>query len=339
MLTAKRTGKLSYEILGLVAACIVLAAVVFGLLWVCGRAMAESFLAAADMDLTESQGLRLDSWILQLSLLASVCFFVVLFLFLLGERLAYIRRIIAGIDALREDHFQEPVPLEGNNELTRLAEAVNYLHTTRKQVRRKEQRLREEREQLIRSLSHDIRTPLTAVLSLSQLLAAQAEGEQKQHLQTICKKAEQIRDLSAVLLDGGHRQPEYFQDARLLMEQLMEEFREQLEEGFTVHTQLLGGAFEGNFDIGELRRIFDNLGSNVQKYADPSVPVVLEISPENSALVIRQSNGIRRAVEAADSYRMGLRSMQRIAQNYGGSVETRQEAESFEITVTLEEIL
>lgn len=63
--------------------------------------------------------------------------------------------------------------LEGNNELTQLAESINYLSVAQRQVKEKEKALNKEKESLIRTLSHDIRTSLTSIMSYSELLASQ----------------------------------------------------------------------------------------------------------------------------------------------------------------------
>ena len=47
------------------------------------------------------------------------------------------------------------------------------------------------------------------------------EKEQKAYMQLIQKKAEQIRDLTAILLDGGKRNMERFEDGSLLAMALM----------------------------------------------------------------------------------------------------------------------
>ena len=65
------------------------------------------------------------------------------------------------------------VPVEGNNELTQLAKSVNYLSQTQREVKQREQALSAEKEQFIRGLSHDIRTPLTSIMAYSELLAGE----------------------------------------------------------------------------------------------------------------------------------------------------------------------
>ena len=335
---SNKRRKLSGEILGLLAVTLVLALILLQFLGIVARAMIDSFLFMRDIVLTEAQYAQLDDWVFHLSLLVSVAFFIILFLFLLGERLSYIREVLAGIDALRSGQEDYVVPLEGSNELTQLAEAVNYLSRTQREMKEQERMLNEEKEQFIRALSHDIRTPLTSIMAYSELLTGANTvdpQEQTRYLELIQHKAGQIKDMTDILLDGSKRNPEYFEDARLLIEQLTAEFEEMLEDGFSIEASLDCPAFPGTFDVQELRRIFDNLVSNVQKYADPDRPVKISISLEGVQLLIRQENAVRERIAPADGYQIGLRSIQRIAQNYAGQVDVQKDDAAFAITITL----
>ena len=335
----KKPRKLAHEILGLLAASAGITLVLQQFLQICGTAAAERILFSHDATLTPSQWEQLDGWILRISLLLAAGFFAVLFLALLGERLAYIRTITQGIEILRSGDFSHVLPLEGSNELTRLAEAVNYLCATQQQVQAKERALQQEKEQLIRSLSHDIRTPLTSILAYGEYLSSVGdcpEEKRREYLALIRSKAEQIRELTDVLLSGGARNPEHFSDARLLMLQLAEAFAEALEDSFAVAVDLDAcPGFAGTFDVSELRRIFDNLVSNVKKYADPAAPVTLSVRLEETGLTIRQTNAAARRAPDAQSYGMGLKSIRRIAHSYDGTVAVQQIQRDFAITVVL----
>lgn len=338
---AKKRRKLSREILGLLAVTFVIALFLLQLLGMAASAIIDSFLFMQDIVLTEAQYMQVDDWTFNLSLLVSVGFFVFLFLFLLGERLSYIRDILEGIDALQKGQENHVVPVEGDNELTQLAKAVNYLSQTQREVKKREQALLEEKDQFIRGLSHDIRTPLTSIMAYSELLTGQGDvspEEQDRYLKLIHTKAGQIKDMTDILLDGSKRSPEYFENACLLMAQLAGEFESMLEDDFCVRTALACPAFSATFDVQELRRIFDNLISNVQKYAAPDNPVMLSISAEDAQLIIRQENAVRKLDVPAEGYQIGLRSIQRIAQNYNGRVEVRQDAEMFAINIILSDI-
>lgn len=335
--------RLAYEILGLIGISGLLAALVYWILSRVAGAIVESYCFNNNIIMTEFDWLDTDRWIFSISAIFSCGFFSVLFLSLLSDRMRYIRTLTEGIHALGMGQTKCTVPVEGKNELSELAQAINDMSAARERLREKEQTLASEKEQLIRTLSHDIRTPLTSVLVYSEYLANGTdipEQTRKEHLQMIQKKALQIRDLTELLLDGGKRNLEHFEDAHLLIRQLAAEFEEELEEQFTVQTDLSGcPSFAGTFDVQELRRIFDNLSSNAQKYADPAHPVRLYIYKDAEGLHIEQSNTPGRQSSPEHSYRLGINSIRRIAQHYGGQVAVTQDGEIFSISIILTQFL
>lgn len=331
-----KTRKLSRELLGLIALSAAVSLILFLLLSHVATAVAESYCFSNDIPMTEFDWIETDRWISAVSGILSCCSFTVLFLCLLDDRIAYIRKITKGIDSLRDPDHAVCISLEGNNELTQLAKAVNELSEARQQLRSKEQTLAREKEQLIRTLAHDIRTPLTSILAYSDLILQQpvAAEEQKNHLRLIRSKAEQIRDLTAILLDGTHRNLEQFEDGRLLLEQIVAEFEEMLEDQFTVAVNFSEcPCFTARADVQELRRVFDNLASNVCKYADPQRPVNLSVRVQEGALLICQSNSVLPQKPRSEGYGLGLDSIRRIARLYGGSMSAEETDGQFCVSV------
>ena len=121
----KKHGRLSHEILWLFAICFVISLILYFILAFCTVAVVEGYCWERDIPLDEDQLYHLDSMAFSMSLAVSVIFFVILFLALFGEKLAYINTIIKGVDTLRGGEFGHLLPVEGNNELTQLAKAVN----------------------------------------------------------------------------------------------------------------------------------------------------------------------------------------------------------------------
>lgn len=340
MTRTRKPRKLAHEILGLIAISALAALLLFMILSGVTITIVEEYVFYNDIPMTEFDWMEVDRLVLGGSLILAVAVFSALFLALLADRMAYIRKITEGIERLRLDAAEQPIPEEGNNELTSLAAAINYLSAHQKQVKEKEQALQQEKEELIRSLSHDIRTPLTAVLTYSEYLSQQEKGlsaEGRQQLELIHRKGEQIRELTDILLDGGSRNLERFDDARLLFAQLAEEFSETLEDGFDLQIDTaVCHAFSGSFDVRELRRIFDNLSSNIQKYADPAFPVRLCVAVADGKLQIRQENAARETAAQAQGFGIGLQSIRRIVQDYGGTVNTELQKGVFSIVITLD---
>ena len=339
--TPKRR-KLSHEILGLIAITAAISLALFLVLSGIATGLTEEYVFNHDIPMDEFDWITMYQRIYTVAAVLSCIAFSVLFLAMMQSRIAYIQTITEGIGQLQGHPKRIALPLKGHNELKFLAEAVNDMSQAQLALREKEQALAQEKEQLIRALSHDIRTPLTSILAYSDYLTTREEitpAEQKNYLGLIRKKAEQIRDLTAILLDGSKRNPEHFDNGKLLMEQIVEEFQEELEEEFVVTVDFSNcPAFSGTFDVQELRRIFDNLSSNVRKYADPEKPVTLSVGLENGALLIHQTNAVLNEKPQSESYQIGLNSIRRIAQHYGGSVAVEERVAAFSITIILAQI-
>ncbi|MGN1231746.1 MAG: histidine kinase dimerization/phospho-acceptor domain-containing protein [Anaerotignum sp.] len=334
--------KLSKEIMGRLLITAAIALFFFGFLYLTANAIATTYLMENSIVLTEGQRLTLQAWIRSIGLFTAVLLFLGLFLFLLGQKMAYLQEIIRGVEALRTHRLDFTMPVEGNDELTELAESINFLSETERRLRQRETELREEKEQLIRDLSHDIRTPLTAILSYSDYMGQKEMPQQEEiqeYIALMGRKARQIKALTDRLLDSGSRNLERIEDGRLLMEQLAGEWEEILEDRFSCIVETKDcPRFSGTFDIEELRRIFDNLASNVEKYADRERPVELRMDAVDNRLHILQRNGIKRQQTDVESNGIGLESIRRIAALYGGAVSVSAAEEIFSIEITLSEI-
>ena len=330
--------KLTHEILGLFGISVAISIFFYAFLSMTANSIAEAYILQKDLVLTEVQQWMLDSWIPRVSFVIAALLFVFLFLFLIGQRLHYIRDIISGIEALRMHRMDYEIPVEWNNELTELAESINFLARTEKELQVKENLLREEREGFIRAMSHDIRTPLTVIKGYSEYMQNKevlSEEEIRLYAKLIDQKARQLKEMTDRLLNGG-RTLEKIEDGRFLMEQLVSEWEMMLEDEFLCKIDLSEcPQFAGEFDIQELRRVFDNLASNVKKYADVEYPVELMISKKEDFLVIDQTNRLRNEITEVESNGIGLDNIRKIVEQYQGIMNVDQSSEFFRITLQI----
>lgn len=334
----KAKSKLGREILGIFIVTAIIAIFVFAFLKVMANSIVISYYDANNLVLAEDIEFIFKSWIQSISFVTAILIFVILFLFLVGQKISYLREIIQGIEALRTHRMNYEIPIEGNNEFTELAESINYLSRTERELQLKESLMREEKEGLIRALSHDIRTPLTAIMSYSEYMQSKENAtpeEYEEYTNMMLQKAEQIKKLTDRLLNGG-RTLEKFENGRFLMEQLSDEWEAMLEADFSCQLDLNEcPKFSGEFDIEELRRIFDNLASNIKKYADPEKEVSLKIYQSEEYLLIEAKNGIKQNLTAVESNKIGLASIRKIVESYGGNLTINQTATEFIISIKL----
>lgn len=287
--------KISREILGLTGISFVISAFFYGFIRTMANSVVLSYCDNMAIVLSESQEWEIGNLIKNVSGVAAVIIFVVLFLFLVGEKIE------------------------------------NAVH----ELQMKEKSLYEERENLYRSLSHDIRTPLTTILSYSEYMKEKIEEESMyEYITRVQRKAEQIKNLTDQLLDGGVRNLEKIENGKFLMQQLADEWETALENNFQCEIDMNNCPdFAGEFDVREMRRIFDNLVSNVEKYADESKGVRLGISEKEECLVIKQENMIKKELQNVESRGIGITSIKRIVENYGGEVLVNKEDDRFTIEI------
>lgn len=334
---SKKPQRLSREILGVFGKTLLISGCSFWILNELANRIVLNYVESELLEISEYQLIDLQYAILGISFVSAIILFVILFLSLVGERLAYIDEIVKGIDALGRHEWSFEIPLQGNNELTELAECVNQLSKEEAAFQEKEKKLQEEKEALVRGLSHDIRTPLTSILSYSEYLKSKGELSSKEvedYISLMEQKSQQIKVLTDRLLDGGTRQLEEIENGIFFMQQLVDEWEAELESEFECQIDLSNCPnFSGEFDVQEMRRIFDNLASNVKKYAD--APVELRVMEKDGRVCIFQSNACKQNSEPVESTKIGIDSIRKIVSHYGGEVVISQTEEKFSIAITL----
>lgn len=333
-----RAKKLSAEIFEYLIFSAIVSGFTYLFLYLTSQSISEVYLERHKIFLDGRTNIALGVWLKGVCIAAAVCIFVFLFLLLLGQRLSYLIRIIGVVEKMQNQDVQ--APLEGDDELTQLAENINFFIAADKELKQKEKEMQEAREKFIRSLSHDIRTPLTSMLSYSELLEKREEispEEMKKYVLLVKGKSLQVKELMDQLLDGRKKSREMVENITFLMQQYASEWEEILEERFTCRIHLEGCELHrGMVDLTSLGRMMDNLISNVEKYADPEKEVCLTIESRDDTLIILQSNGINRKNRGlTESRRIGLESIRALALQWNGTVDAGEEGDCFCIRIEL----
>lgn len=195
----------------------------------------------------------------------------------------------------------------------------------------------------IRGLSHDIRNTLTVISLYSKYIAEKDElevSEVQECATLIEQKAKQAMMLFDHLLNGSSCNKVYVKDGKSMLMDLIKEWGISLRSKFSCQINMDDCyAFSGNFDIDELRRIFDNLVSNIEKYADPKSTVSMKITTTKTDLVIEEENTISDNPNYIESSGFGLDIIRHIAENHGGDVVVIQNDQQFTVKMRLPVLL
>ena len=116
-------------------------------------------------------------------------------------------------------------------------------------------------------------------------------------------------------------------DAATLFTQLWSESAMSLEtEGFHVDMRAEESTCEVLANVPLLRRVFDNLVSNVRKYADPVQPVEAEMRACEGGYRMEERNSIA-DVPRDESSGIGIASCRKIMESHGGSFEIEKQGD------------
>ena len=199
--------------------------------------------------------------------------------------------------------------------------------------------------QLITAISHDVRTPLTALLGYLEIVSDESlsPDERSAYLEICKNNALRLKGLTDELFGfflvfgkpQPDQKPEEF-DAGMLLEQVLLEHEMDLtQRGFHVETSTdpITGSLQ--VDLGHFRRIFDNLFSNVRKYADPGCPVTITCRCDREELTVTICNHIRQDANRVESNRIGLQTCHKLVAAMGGEFNQSRTKETFTVEVLL----
>lgn len=208
--------------------------------------------------------------------------------------LRYARRIgalVQGAQAAAEGRGGTPISV-GRGELGAIADAINNISagiSAAVEQRMKSERLKTE---LITNVSHDIRTPLTSLITYTDLLKNEGLDCQRapEYLDVLIAKSQRLKTLTDELFEAAKAASGSI-DVRLepvnlseLIRQVFGELDERVQSsGLDFRMRLPESAWVMG-DGKLLWRIMENLLSNVFKYSLPASRVYLDVSQEGGSV-------------------------------------------------------
>lgn len=259
----------------------------------------------------------------------------------LARRVTRLSEAVSAAGALNQT-----IPVTGTDELARLAQNVNTMRETIVERTRNEQTALQANSDLITAMSHDIRNPLTSLigyLDLLEMQQAQLPEDLRRYVLASRDKAYQLKDLTGemfryfLVFSRGEQEthPEPY-DAQILCAQLLGECAEELRScGFDVNLLLLGTPCTVTTDAQMLKRVTDNLLSNIEKYADPAARLTILAEREGERLHVCFANRARRELARVESNHIGLRTCESILKLLGGEFITHRDGDDFTAEFTL----
>ena len=265
--------------------------------------------------------------------------------FLLGSRkiVRYILQLSDEIQAMEGGDLDHPITIRGEDELTVLASCLDSMRLTLRQQQEQEAQAAAKVKSLITEMSHDLRTPLTTLMLYTEILhhhKYETAAQETEYLTKVDEKARQIKQLSDNLFEYAlvTRDTVVKLDPPAHFSQIFEEPLAELvdtlqQRGFVCALEL------GEDDVlltvkGQyIRRILDNISSNIQKYADPAQTVEVRFVQENGQAGLMFRNHMPPVPPAVESTKVGLTSIETMMDKMHGSCRVEQSTDTFAITL------
>lgn len=282
---------------------------------------------------------------------------LVLIIFVLSAKVYFLRkstkeiteafrdRIAADTNTLVDISSRDPY-------MQKLASEINVQLRLLRKERHRYQQGDQELKEAVTNISHDLRTPLTAICGYLDLLNREDKSETVQrYLSQIENRTEALKNLTeelfrySVVSSSQELKSEKLEVVRALEESLLSFYGVMQEKGIQPQISLSDEPVYRELDKDALNRIFSNIISNVLKYSDGDFSVTMDTdgcitftntAKELNALTVGRLFDRFYTVNAGrNSTGLGLSIAKLLTERMGGDIEARYEAEQLNIVVKL----
>lgn len=260
--------------------------------------------------------------------------------------------------AVREGNLTEELVLSEDTDLREAADNLNQIQKGMERALAERMKSERMKVDLVTNVSHDIKTPLTSIVSYVELLRQEEElpSHVREYVQILGEKAERLRgivqDVFEISKATSGQLPINMEtlDMGKLLRQTMADMSDRIEEsGLTLRTAIPETPVSVLADGQRLYRVFQNLLQNALRYSLAGSRVFLTLTEEDGQAVVRIKNTsgaeladgkdfTERFVRGDDSRTdggsgLGLSIAKSFAEACGGKLTVETDADLFTVTV------
>ena len=280
---------------------------------------------------------------------------------IIKKRTKGIQAIADTLSKMANNEITSEIYVKGNGLIANIAKDVNAVREGFAISNQKQSNSERLKTELITNVSHDLRTPLTSVLNYVDLAKRSdiTEEERQEYLQIIDNKSKRLKVLiddlfeASKMASGAVELNKEQVDLVALMYQALAEYEDRFEDQkLIVRTKTSNQHMYAYCDGRKMYRVFENLFSNVIKYAQPATRVYLEMTYEGSEIIITLKNisnyelgfdvsELAERFKRGDSSRhtegsgLGLSIVKSILELHGAAFELSQDGDLFKVIIKI----
>ncbi len=269
---------------------------------------------------------------------------IIILVFFIRIKIHYIKSITNGIKILEGGNLTYQIPVQGQDELSQVANSLNSMRIALSQQIENERKALQANNSLVTALSHDLRTPLTTQMGYLEILKEHhynSQEELDEYLNTALNTCLQIKEMSDRLFeyflafDPNPKRPddalEEYDGMELFMQIIGELSTPLIEQGFSFVIDEPKNNFILHINMDDFLRIFNNVFTNIDKYANEAEPININFNITKDFVTICLGNKIRHEPRKNESAKIGLISISSLMKRQGGSSLTRTSDDNFTI--------
>ena len=226
--------------------------------------------------------------------------FLFFFFLLTRPMVRYLRTLAEGLLTIAGGNLDYRLPMTNEDELGEVAKSINFMAEQLQEKMSRERQIENSKMELITSVSHDLRTPLTSIIGYLNLLKNdnyQNLEEHKRYINNAYNKSQQLKKLIDDLfeytrLTSGSANLSFTKiDLSNLLEQIINEFEPIAQENLlTVRTIRDQTPIYGYVDTEKMVRAIDNLLMNALKFSMKPGEITVRLSEEEQHIYFAVEN-------------------------------------------------
>lgn len=207
-------------------------------------------------------------------------------------------RIKEGVEQIKNGNLQHRIEVDGKGEFSQLAANINSITDGLKKSVDSEIKSERLKTELITNVSHDIRTPLTSIITYVDLLKIENDPERiAEYVDVLDQKSKRLKLLTDDLFEAAKASsgsmPVQLEriDIVSLLTQGVGEMAEKIEaSALDVKLAYPNDKVYARADGKLLWRAIENLFSNIFKYAQPASRVYIDVEDLGNELLVTFKN-------------------------------------------------
>ena len=218
--------------------------------------------------------------------------------FVLSYRTKDMDEIKKGVSEIRNYNSGYKIPELKCEDMKELAANINDIGNSIDESVSAKMKAERMKTELITNVSHDLKTPLTSIISYTELLS-KVEGlpeEAQDYVQVIAKKSDRLKNLTQDLFDiskaqSGNEEIVFEKlDAELLINQAIAEFDKEIESSDIKFCIDASKEMFFPADSRKMSRVVNNLISNILKYSMKNTRAFISAKETDNQIVLEFKN-------------------------------------------------